>query len=168
MYVAPQCVWSIVTDNGTGFVSYITFCALFLSDTKVNIYMDVELRDNFGATGVQAHTKAINIDSIKAALSINSLTFDPKQTEVNVILGENVLNNTDISTESKLKYTNHYCGPSQMSGLRLTVDGRITRLYYSDSNEIAYGNLYVCGSDVKPIMWQGNILRIHIYGATYS
>lgn len=158
--------WSIVSVNGVNFITLVNGCFIHVSDTKCDLHLDILLRDNFGIyAGVAPHTQMLNMDALKGWIGITSLSFEPLQTAACVILGTTTVNDYD---EKKLLRVEKYWD-SDFTGLHLTTDGRLTRRYYNGS--IVYGNIPVCanaGETLPPIMHQGNVIHVDIYGATYS
>ena len=158
--------WSIVSVNGVNFITLVNGCFIYISDTKCDLHLDILLRDNFGIyAGVAPHTQMLNMDALKGWIGITSLSFEPLQTAACVILGTTTVNDYD---EKKLLRVEKYWD-SDFTGLHLTTDGRLTRRYYNGS--IVYGNIPVCanaGETLPPIMHQGNVIHVDIYGATYS
>lgn len=166
--------WNIVTEYGVKFVTLVNGCCILTSNTTCDIHLDIMLRDNFGIyAGCNPHTHMFNMDSFKSALNMSKLTFDPNQTSVEVILSANTINAYD--TKELLLAQNHYTGNENLSGLRFTQDGRVTRKYWSSDEKIVWGNIYVCQSAAEAqagthsvMMHQGNIMRVDIYGAKYA
>ena len=166
--------WNIVTEYGVKFVTLVNGCCILTSNTTCDIHLDIMLRDNFGIyAGCNPHTHMFNMDSFKSALNMSKLTFDPNQTSVEVILSANTINAYD--TKELLLAQNHYTGNENLSGLRFTQDGRVTRKYWSSDEKIVWGNIYVCQSAAEAqagthsvMMHQGNIFRVDIYGAKYA
>lgn len=166
--------WNIVTEYGVKFVTLVNGCCILTSNTTCDIHLDIMLRDNFGIyAGCNPHTHMFNMDSFKSALNMSKLTFDPNQTSVEVILSANTINAYD--TKELLLAQNHYTGNENLSGLRFTQDGRVTRKYLSSDEKIVWGNIYVCQSAAEAqagthsvMMHQGNIMRVDIYGAKYA
>ena len=158
--------WSIVSVNGVNFITLVNGCFIHVSDTKCDLHLDILLRDNFGIyAGIVPHTQMLNMDALKGWIGITSLSFEPLQTAARVILGTTTVNDYD---EKKLLRVEKYWD-SDFTGLHLTTDGRLTRRYYNGS--IVYGNIPVCanaGETLPPIMHQGNVIHVDIYGASYS
>ena len=133
-----------------------------MSDAKCDLHLDILLRDNFNNTSVANHTHMVNLDAIKSALSMQSLTFDVLQTKAEVLIDSNAFGSYTL--EDVVKAGNSYNG--DFSGYRFTQDGRISRQYYDATGGIVWGNMYVNTGTV--LMVQGNIWRVDIYGAVYS
>ncbi len=159
--------WSIVSVSGASFIALVNGCFIRLNNTKCNLHLDILLRDNFGVyvAGIAPHTQMLNMDTLKGWTGIMTLSFDPLQTVAHVILGKSTINDYN---EKNLLQVQKYWDPD-FTGLHFTEDGRLTRRYYNGS--IVWGNIPVCanaGETLPPIMHQGNVIHVDIYGASYS
>lgn len=159
--------WPIVSVNGVSFVTLVNGCFIRTNDTKCDLHLDILLRDNFGVyvAGIAPHTQMLNMNDLKYIIGIKTLSFDPLQTVAHVILGKSTINDYN---EKNLLQVQKYWDPD-FTGLHFTEDGRMTRRYYNGS--IVWGNIPVCanaGETLPPIMHQGNVIHVDIYGASYS
>ena len=155
-------LWSTVTVGSTKFITYITGCCNFLSDKKCDIHMDIMLRDNFGNTGSPHNTMMVNMDNLKTALSMSSLTFVTNQTEARLILPWNWTSTYGIN-DTAIAFS---CYENDMGSFRFTNDGRITRRFYDTDGQIKWGNLLLNTNQLD--CRKGAIWRVDIYGASYT
>lgn len=156
-------VWSTVTVGSYNWVTYITGCCVWLSNNRCDLHFDILLRDGFGTKNGTLHTQMVNMDVIKDALSMSTLTFDAIQTDAQVFIGQEYVYDSSIDVRDLIAVTNCYYD-NHFSFYRFTSDGKITREYYD--NGIVWGNLYVNQGALT--MRHSNIWRVNVYGASYT
>lgn len=156
-------VWSIVTVGSYEWVAYITGCCKWLTNNRCDLHFDILLRDGFGTTNGALHTQMVNMDAIKGALYMSTLTFDAIQTDAQVFTGQQYIYDSSIDVRNLIAVNNCYYD-NQFSLYRFTDGGAITREYYD--NGILWGNLYVNQGALT--MKYGNIWRVNVYGASYT
>ena len=155
--------WSIVTENGVSYTCYYTGCCVFLSDKKCDIHIDIMFRDNISTSGGTATTHLFNMDALRGNLSMSTLSFSPEQTDVRIILGKACIDENDAKTLLSALY---YTANENLSFLRFTSDGRLTRQYWSTNTGITYGNMVI--NNGSTTFRYGNIARVNIYAADYT
>lgn len=148
--------WSTVTVNGYSLTKRVRICAEFLPNKKCNLRINAYSQegDAYNDETNYKFTNFLNMTQVCDSIGVNSLTFEPYQSRV------------DVVGISSLFGGNEEYDVNDMSNNMLTQDGRITRLYYNTSTGVMeYGNRYACHfvGNIK-----GLTTVIDILGATYS